>query len=287
MRFAYYPGCTMYEQAKNFERSTLEAARTLGIQLEELEDWQCCGAVYPLVTDSLFPLVSAARNLATAEKTGNDMATLCSACYHVHKRTQNLVRNDQESRDKLQSFIEEDLPGSIEVRHLLEIIRDQVGFDQLAQKAEERLSGLKVASYYGCLLLRPEEELRFDDPEAPRIMSHLVKALGAEPVEFPQQIECCGAYLSLKQADLAERRVRRIVAGARDRGAQVIAVSCPLCQYNLDYLQEAGPEALPVMYFTQLLALGLGLGEEVCEFDLHRVDPRDLLSRVGTAGEAV
>lgn len=287
MKFSYYPGCTMYEQAKNFEKSTLESARSLGLELEEMEDWQCCGAVYPLVTDNLFPLVSAARNLATAEKAGHDMVTLCSACHQVHKRTQHLARSDQESREKLETFMEEKLPGKIQVRHFIEVLRDQVGFDRLAEKAGDRLSGLRVAPYYGCLLLRPEDEMQFDDPEAPRIMSHLISSVGAEPVEFPQQIECCGAYLSLNRTDLARRRVERIVAGARDRGAQVLMVSCPLCQYNLDYLQPEDPESLPVLYFTQILALGLGLDEEVCDFDLHRLDPRRVLSGAGISGEVV
>lgn len=286
MTFSYYPGCTMYEQAKNFELSTLESARALGLDMEEMTDWQCCGAVFPLVTDNLFPLVSAARNLAAVESQGRDMVTLCSACYHVHKRTSILARQDAESREKLETFIEQDLPGNARVLHFLEVLRDQVGFDAIKERAGEGLSGLRVAPYYGCLLLRPAEEMEFDDPEAPRVMSDLVTALGGDAIDFPQAIECCGAYLSLSRRDLAQKRVAHIASGARLRGASVIAVSCPLCQYNLDALQE-GEDRIPVLYFTQLLALALGLDGETCRFDLHTIDPRPALAAGGIAGEVV
>lgn len=286
MTFSYYPGCTMYEQAKNFELSTLESAQALGIELEELADWQCCGAVYPLVTDNLFPLVSAARNLAAVESLGRDMVTLCSGCYHVHKRTSLLASRDPESREKLEAFIEAELPGRARVLHFLEVLRDEVGFDVIRERAEQRLGGLKVASYYGCLLLRPAAEMQFDDPEAPTLMQQLAAALGAEVVDFPQAIECCGAYLSLSRTELAAKRVERIVAGARLRGADVLVTSCPLCQFNLDSLQQ-GEERMPVLYFSQLLALGLGLGPGVCRFELHDIDPHPALEAVGIAGEVV
>ncbi len=286
MKFSYYPGCTMHEQAKNFERSTLESARALGVELMEMTDWQCCGAVYPLVTDNLFPVVSAARNLSTVEKDGRDMVTLCSACYHVHKRTSLLARTDEEARGKLESFIEEDLPGKSRVLHLLEVLRDDVGFDAVKEKVGEGLAGLKVAPYYGCLLLRPAGEMEFDDPEAPTIMSDLITSLGGEQVEFPQGIECCGAYLSLSRPELPRRRVQRIIDGARMRGAEALMVSCPLCQFNLDTLQ-GGENQLPIFYFSQLLALGLGLGDEPCVLDQHNIDPRPALVRAGIMGQVI
>jgi heterodisulfide reductase subunit B len=169
------------------------------------------------------------------------------------------------------------------VAHFLELLRDDLGWEALSEHVERPLTGLRAAPYYGCLLLRPFEEIGLDDPEDPQILHDLLQALGAEPVDFPYNIECCGSYLTVKEPDVSESLSTEIVASAREHGADVVVTACPLCQFNLDYPQReravsrAGGE-LPVVYFTQLMAVALGLPEETWGFEEHYVDPRPLFN---------
>lgn len=285
MVYAYYPGCTLHQQAAGFRESTARSAQALGIELAEMPTWQCCGAVYPLAKDNLFGVVSAARNLAAAHDLGQAMVTVCSACYHVHKRTNRLIATDQDARAKLDAYIETEYDGSGEVLHLLEVIRRDIGFDALRERVKVPLLGLKVAGYYGCLLLRPQEELEFDDPEAPRILEELIEGLGAQAVTFSHRVECCGQYLSLSNPAAAHRCSGAVLRSARRAGAEVVVTSCPLCFFNLDEAQaelaREDPEfqPLPVLYFTQLLALALGVWERPWLSAEHQVDPAPVLSR--------
>ncbi len=287
--YSYFPGCTLRAKAKGFDASALASARALGIELEELADWQCCGATFPLQLDNSFPLVSPGRTLARARKVHSTLVTLCSACYNVLKRTNCVLQTDKDRRDKVNLFIEEEYAGDLEVKHFLEVLRDDVGFDALAREVRVPLRALAVAPYYGCLLLRPPKELGFDDPEAPRIMEDFLSALGCTVVDHPYKIECCGSYVTLEDQEGASRASRLVVESARSRGASAIVTSCPLCQYNLDIAQRGGPipgeEGLPVLYFAQLLAIALGLPGEVLHFDDHLVRPGPLIkSALASAG---
>lgn len=297
MRYCYFPGCTLHEQAKNLESGAMEAASRLGFEMVELESWQCCGAVFPLATDSAMPLVSPFRTLVRAHNRGEDLVTLCSACYNVLKRTNALVARDEETRNKLISFVEEgEYRGEGRVAHFLEILKTDVGFDEVKAAVKRPLSGVRIAPYYGCLLLRPQEDLGFDDPENPSILEDLIDALGAEVVDYPYKTECCGAYLRIADEKSVMGPVSKIVRSAKKKGADVIVTSCPLCQYNLETKQPGvlphegerpaaggaglgvnGAEAVPVVYFTQLLALALGAPADALGFDAHVVDPRPLL----------
>lgn len=288
LEYAYFPGCTLRAKAKGFDASALAAARSLGVGLQELENWQCCGATFPLQADNSFPLVSPGRTLAAARKKGDKIVTLCSACYNVLKRTNYVFRTDKDRRDKVNAFIEEDYTGDLEVMHFLEVLRDDVGFEALAREVRLSLRDLAVAPYYGCLLLRPPRELCFDDAEAPRIMEDFLRALGCRVVDHPYKIECCGSYVALKAGDLATSASRLVVESARSRGAQMIVTSCPLCQYNLDVAQRgtagADGRGLPVVYFTQLLAIALELPGEVLHFDGHVIPPGPLLRSIEAKG---
>ncbi|MCL6561045.1 MAG: CoB--CoM heterodisulfide reductase iron-sulfur subunit B family protein [Firmicutes bacterium] len=285
MNYTYFPGCTLHSQARNFDESARTGAAALGVSLEEPSSWQCCGAVFPLVTDIIMPLASPFRTLTRAGQKGNDgLVTLCSACYNVFKRTNHLVKNDAEKRHKLESFVDEGAYcGDLPVLHLLEVLRDKIGFKNLQEKVSKTLEGLRVAPYYGCLLLRPKDEVAFDDLEDPQIIENFLASLGAEPVKFPYRTECCGAYVSVASPDKALKATKAILYSANKHQADCIVVSCPLCQYNLDEKQQEildGDNSfrpLPVLYFTQLLAIALGLDEKVCHFDRHRVDPQPLL----------
>lgn len=270
MAYRYFPGCTLHEQARNFDVTARESAWRLGLELAELDTWQCCGAVFPLATDAIINLVSPYRALAAADGAGADLVTLCSGCLNVLRRTNRLVATNREIREKLKSFVEADYSGGRQVHHLLEILKRDVTFEGLAAKVSKGLAGLRVAPYYGCLLLRPPEDMCFDDPEAPTILEDFLRALGAEPVDFALKTECCGAYLALR--DGGRSAAAAVVRSAAAGGADLVVTSCPSCSYNLE---QAGT-ALPVVYFTQLLALALGLDGA---FGGHAVDPRPVLRK--------
>jgi len=283
MGIPYYPGCTLSTKAKNYDRSGRAVAAALGLELEELPEWQCCGATFPLMLDDSMALIAPTRVLYQAQQAGERVAVLCAICFNVLRRSQALLRRDPEMLERINWFTEQEYRGDLHVVHFLEILRDDLGWETLAERVVRPLTGLRVAPYYGCLLLRPYEEIGLDDPEDPVILHDLVRALGAEPVGFPYNIECCGSYLTVKEPEVSETLSKDIVASAREHGAQVIVTACPLCQFNLDYPQretEAGPTGneIPVLYFTQVMAMALGLPEETWGFEEHYVDPRSAVS---------
>ncbi len=292
MGIPYFPGCTLSTKAKNYDRSARAVAEALDLTLEELSEWQCCGATFPLMLDDSMALIAPTRILYQAQQAGDRVATLCSICFNVLRRSQALLKRDEEMLDRINWFTEQEYEGDVYVAHFLEILRDELGWgekdDSLAQRVKQPLSGLKVAPYYGCLLLRPYEEIGLDDPEDPRILHDLIRALGAEPVDFPYNVECCGSYLMVKDPEVPESLSREIVASAGEHGADVIITACPLCQFNLDYPQrEAGRsrtgDRVPVLYFTQLMAIALGLPEETWGFEEHYVDPRPAIAACSDA----
>jgi len=288
MGIPYYPGCTLSTKAKGYDRSGRAVAAALEMDLVELPEWQCCGATFPLATDNSLALIAPTRVLYQAEQAGERVATLCAICYHVLKRTQTILERDPDMRDRINWFTEQEYQGQVQVVHFLELLRDDLGWDQLAQRVTRPLNGLRAAPYYGCLLLRPRDEIGLDDPEAPTILHDLLRALGAEPVDFPYNIECCGSYLTVKEPEVSRTLSQDIVASAREHDAHVVVTACPLCQFNLDYPQRetefgsAGNE-IPVVYFTQLMAVALGLPEEDWGMEGHYVDPRPMLGDWATA----
>ncbi len=284
MKVSYYPGCTLSTRAKGYDRSGRAVAARLGIELEELADWQCCGATFPLATDNSMALIAPTRVLYQAEQAGERVAALCAICYHVLRRTQTALERDPAMRDRINWFTEQEYQGHLRVVHLLEVLRDDIGWEAIAQQVVRPLTGLRAAPYYGCLLLRPYDEIGLDDPEAPTILHDLIRALGAEAVDFPYNIECCGSYLTVKEPAVSEMLSRDIVASARAHGAQVVVTACPLCQFNLDWPQRetafgrSGDE-IPIVYFTQLMAVALGLPEEDWGMEGMYTDPRPLLRK--------
>jgi heterodisulfide reductase subunit B len=294
LKIGYFPGCTLKTSGKGFERSALESAAVLGIELQELPRWNCCGTVHTLATDDLMHELAPTRILLRAQEHGHDkLVTLCSMCYHTLKSANLSITADPEKLQKLNDFMyeeEQDYLGGVEVVHYLTLLRDQIGFERLSNLVKVPLAGLKVAPYYGCLLLRPSE-VGIDLAEMPRIMEDFLGALGAEAVRFPFAVECCGSYQTVGQERLVALRAKEIVESARRHQAEVIALSCPLCEFNLnDRQQEAAEEwpgfrGMPTVYFTELLALALGLGEESCGFALHYRDPRPVLRAKGILQE--
>jgi heterodisulfide reductase subunit B len=286
---AYYPGCTLKTTARGLETSALAAAEALGLKLVELDRWNCCGTVHSLATDNIMNNLAAARNLVRARENGFDkFVTLCSICYNTQKSVNMIFKEDDEKKEKINAFMyeEPDYEGDVEVLHLLELIRDDVGFDKVRAKVSKPLSALKIVPYYGCLLLRPRA-VAFDSQENPSIMENLLEATGAVVVDDPYKTECCGTYHTVSNVDLVVEHVYRILRSVQQRGADAITTTCPLCQFNLDRRQKevgekyADYKPLPSFYFTQLLCIALGLGEEPCRFDLHHIDPRPLLKEKG------
>jgi heterodisulfide reductase subunit B len=277
VRIPYFPGCTLHAKARGFDASARTASAALDILLEELPEWTCCGAAFATAGDSAMGLVAPARILASA-RPADRLLTLCSFCYHTLKRTNHALAHDAERRAKVANFIEADYQGEVRPVHLLEVLRDELGFDALASRVRVRLGGLRAAAYYGCLLLRPPEEMQFDDPERPALLESLLRALGCEVVEFPHATECCGSFLSVSAPEAAADCSNRILTAAGKRGAQVVVTSCPLCQHNLDRAQ-GGAGRLPILYFTQVMALALGCGDGSLCLEAHAVDPRPALSR--------
>lgn len=199
MTFSYYPGCTLKTKAKELDEYARKSAQALGITLEELPEWQCCGAVYPMAQDEIATKLSSVRALVSARDLGRDLVTVCSACHHVIKRVNNDMKTNDNIKTKVNNYLKLDAAyeGETKVIHYLEMLRDVVGFDEIKKKVVKPLTGKKIAAYYGCLLLRPSSAMQFDNPENPTIMEDFIRAIGATPVVYPYRNECCGGYVTV------------------------------------------------------------------------------------------
>lgn len=257
MKISYYPGCTLKTQAKELDKSARLCAEALGVELQEIENWQCCGAVYPTAPNEVATKLSAVRALEYAKRNGGKLLTLCSACHNVIKRTNESVKTDEYLRSHANAYLQFETPygGETEVLHYLELLKNVVGFDNI-KKAVQKPIARKIGAYYGCLLLRPSSVMAFDNPENPTIIEDFIRAIGGEPVVYPFRNECCGAYVGLKNKDLPKKQSQKILASAKEKGAMEVITACPLCLYNL---QQNGGGILPVKYFTELLAEALGV----------------------------
>lgn len=262
--FTYYPGCTLRTKAKDLDTYARSSAEALGIALEEPEQWQCCGGAYTTARDEIATKLSAVRTLNAAKELDRPLVTVCSACHNVIKQTNYDISHDEEMALKINNYLKLDEPynGETTVYHYLEMLRDVVGFNSLAQKVVNPFKGKKIAAYYGCLLLRPSKALSMDDPENPTIMEDFIKAIGGTPVIYAQRNECCGGYVTMEDKAQASKRSSAVMDSAESQGADMLITACPLCLYNLK--KNSGSE-LPVYYFTELLAEALGLKEDCNE----------------------
>ncbi len=263
MKVSYFPGCTLKNKAKDLDLYAYKSAEALGVTLEEIENWQCCGGVFTTAKNEVATKLSSVRALMEASAKEQPLVTVCSACHNVIKQTNHAMQNDKEFSDKVNRYMQNDgsYNGEAEVYHYLEMLRDLVGFDTLRDKVVNSLNGKKIAAYYGCLLLRPNSVMKMDDPENPSIMEDFIKALGAEPVIYAKRNECCGGYVSVESPELAKKSSNSVVANAKAQGAEMIITACPLCKYNL---VKNGAD-IPVVYFTELLAEALGVKEDADE----------------------
>ncbi len=263
MKVSYFPGCTLKNKAKDFDLFACKSAEALGVTLEEIENWQCCGGVFTTSNDEVATKLSSVRALKYATDRNQPLITVCSACHNVIKQTNYAMQTDSDFADKVNRYMAEDgsYRGEAEVYHYLEMLRDLVGFDTLKERVVHLLKGKKIAAYYGCLLLRPNSVMKMDDPENPTIMENFIKALGAEAIVYAKRNECCGGYISAESPETAKKNGIAVIDNAKSAGAEMIITACPLCKYNLI---KSGAD-IPVVYFTELLAEALGVREDTNE----------------------
>ena len=299
MKLHYYPGCTLKEKTTALDISTREAMKRLDIELVEPEGWSCCGAEYPLTEEKIVGLAAPIRVLRQVREEGGDiLVTTCSFCFAVLKRANKAIKDDPVKHKRINAYLRDDIQidpktkekrtgfedyhGEVQVLHLLEYLRDKIGYDHVRARLKRDFKGLAVAPYYGCRLLRPKEEMAFDEPDSPRIFEDFLEAVGCTAVDYPFKQECCGSYLSVSLPDAATEASYRVLRSAGLNGARAVAVTCPLCFYNMDHRQGAIKEAyldfsgLPVLFFSQILAWALGVDREVLGLGEHTVPPDGL-----------
>jgi heterodisulfide reductase subunit B len=284
MNLSYYPGCTLKTKALGFETSTIAAMKALDINLIEIDRWNCCGTVYSLADDDLVHYLAPVRNLIRVKQQGfNKVVTLCSFCYNTLKRANLLMQHHLEKRKTLNDFLEEGTGynGEVEVVHLLEVLKNDVGWENISRQLKIPLQGLKIAAYYGCALLRPRE-VAIDRVEKPTVLQELVETLGAVSVDFPFSTECCSSFQIVGNPESAIRQATEIMNSALRRGAEALVVTCPLCDFNLRKVQSelelvSDSRKVPIFYFSQLLALAMGIDLDKCHFELNSGDPLTLL----------
>lgn len=262
MKVSYFPGCTLKNKALDLDIYARKSAEVLGITLEEIENWQCCGGVFTSKDEPVTKL-SSVRALKWAQSKEQPLVSVCSACHNVLKQTNYLMKTDEGFCAKVNRYMAEDTnyDGSTQVYHYLEMLRDLVGFEKIKEAVVNPLKGKKIAPYYGCLLLRPSSVMQMDDPENPTIFEELIKALGAESVAYSMRNECCGGYVTMENPEFSKRKSMEITKNAQSMGADLIVTACPLCKYNL----EKNTDTIPVIYFTELLAEALGVKEDCAD----------------------
>lgn len=285
MKYAYYPGCSLHSTAREYDVSTRTVCRELGIELEEIPDWNCCGASSAHSINHELGVALALRNLAKAEQMGLDVTIPCAACFSRLKGADAAVK----ANPKLQASMAENAgikySGGMKILSLLEAISG-LGSDAIKSHVKRPLTGLKVACYYGCLLLRPPSVTQFDDPENPISLDNMISALGGEPVEWPYKNECCGASLSISKPEVVVKLTHDILSMAKRSGANCVVTACPLCQGNLDMRQpdiaaKYGEKYdLPIFYFTQLMGVAFGLSDDSLGLNKLLVDPMPVLAGV-------
>ncbi|WP_136809324.1 CoB--CoM heterodisulfide reductase iron-sulfur subunit B family protein [Desulfosediminicola flagellatus] len=277
MKISYYPGCTLKTKAKNLDKAAVASLEALGVEVEEIDKWNCCGAVYSLTADDLIHMVGPVRNLIRAKEQGADkLVTLCSMCYNTLARANQLMREDEVKRDTINRFMDDeiDYAGEVEVVHYLTFLEEQVGWEKIKEQVKSPLTDLKVGAYYGCTLQRPAD-VGIEPFGSYELMSGMLEALGATVVPFAAADKCCGSYQILGAEAGENSAAANILNTAAGEGIEAIASSCPLCEYNLGKQQkqmlakEKITTTIPTYYFTQLLAVALGLDEEVCHFELN------------------
>ncbi len=277
---AYYPGCSLHGTSGEFDKSFKATAGALGLTLQEIPGWECCGNT---AAHSINRLLAAALPVNELAKVEQDMkldavAVPCAACYSRFKTGAHEVEENEQVAGDVRAVVGRAYQGGVDVQNLIDVYHDAVGLDELAAKVTKPFGGLKIACYYGCLLTRPPKVTLADDPEYPTHMDEVVKALGCTPVEWNYKTDCCGASLALTEQQIVDDLVARILADAKACGADAVSVACPLCQVNLDGRQteimrgRSDWQPIPVIFLSQLVGRAIGLGEKELGLKKHLID---------------
>jgi heterodisulfide reductase subunit B len=274
VNLSYYPGCSLKGSSKEYDITTQTVCSELGVELQELEDWICCGASSGHSLDEVLHIALPAQNLKIAAETGKDLLVPCAACYNRLKAARFAMENNKEMQNRMKEVIGYDGRKGTAVLNMIELLRDRLGLENLKAKIKIPLEGFKAACYYGCLLVRPDEVTRFDHPEHPQSMESVMETLGAATVLWSYKAECCGGSLSLVRGEIVRDLVDRIIDSAQEAGADAVVTLCPLCFENLDMRQT---KKFPVFYLTELLGLSLGVKEFGSWIKKHFQDPTSML----------
>jgi heterodisulfide reductase subunit B len=288
MKVSYYPGCSLEGTARSYDISARGICRSLGIELEEVPEWCCCGSSPALKMDRLMSTALSAQNLVQIEKQSVEQVVIpCPFCFRRLLSAQDEMQADAALKERVQKIIQADMAGALQIRNLLGFLRYQVGLEAIGDQVTQPLSGLKLLPYYGCYLVKPTGVTHFDDPEHPVSLDELLAALGADVLSWDLKTECCGAGLSLSKTEVVVDLTGRLIREAVRQGADALVVACQLCQSNLDMRQaelsraEGKAYALPIIYFTQLMGLAFGLPARTLGLNHHLVNPLPLLKEKG------
>ena len=285
MKYAYYPGCSLHSTAREYGESAQALCQLLEIQLEEVPEWTCCGATSAHSTDRLLSVALPVKNLLEVQKMNQEMLVCCAACYNRHRMANRVMQEEEDERRKINEILGQEYEGTVKVRHLLDILINDYGLEKVKQKMKKELKGLRVVSYYGCLLNRPPDTVAFDDPEDPVSLDKIVEIAGATPVDWSYKTECCGGSFSLNRTEIVIKLCHDILKTAKEEETDCLTVACPLCQANLDMRQQQIEREyqeelnLPVFFFTQLLGLAGGIPPRSLGLDKLMVDPMPLLRK--------
>jgi heterodisulfide reductase subunit B len=297
MKYGYYPGCSLEKNASSYHVSAMAVAKQLGVEFVELDDWNCCGATEYIALNKMAAYTLVARNLVLAKRlelnggTTKQLVAPCSACFLNLSKAETYLTESANLRERVNTALAAGgmtyTGGGLQVRHLLDIFVNDVKYDEIAKHVTRPLSGLRIAPYYGCLIVRPAFQGVFDDPEFPTSLDKLMKALGAKVVDFPMKAACCGGHMTQLSEKVSADMIHNILKNAKDYEADVIVTLCPMCQLNLDAYQNFVAKIkktsydIPVLYFTQLMGLAFGMSAEELEIGKEFVDARPALAKIG------
>jgi heterodisulfide reductase subunit B len=293
-KYLFYPGCSMQRSARPYLDSLVAIQDDMAIELEEVKDWNCCGATEYAAVQQMGSYALVSRNLALAQQQMNgtrDVMAACSACYLNLAKTDKYLRQDALLAADINTALGAGglnyTPGSVSVRHILEVVFNDVGLEAIREKVVRPLKGLRIAPYYGCMVVRPDPDKRFRNPEYPMSLDEIMEALGARVIDFPEKAHCCSGHMTQISPEVAYELIRRLIHAATDSGADMMVTLCPMCQLNLDaYQTEVNKHFgtdyhMPVLYFTQLM--GLAFGHDPAELGLGKefISSRQALAKIG------
>jgi heterodisulfide reductase subunit B len=279
--YAYFPGCSLHSTAAEYDASVKKVCEKVGIKLEEMKNWVCCGATPVHAVNPKLALALSAKNISIASQMGMDIALSCAACFNRMKSTAKHLDENEQDRKQISEVIETEYKSGTGIYHIISIL-SKLDPEILEKAITRKLTGLKVGCYYGCLLVRPPKVTEFDDAENPTIMEKLLAHTGADVVDWNFRTECCGAALSVPRTDVVLKLSNDIFADAKKRGIDVLAVACPLCQMNLDMRQWEVEKKyqttyqIPIMYFSQILGFAMGASKDELGFNKLIVSPNKI-----------